>query len=89
MALIKKRDVKNYFAARRHNGSQLHIVPTSQPNATDFSAVKTVAVEPILRAFNLDFVADHTEVGTPPKPAGNSSAPSKPKAAPDLGRERM
>jgi len=36
MALIKKRDVKNYFASRRQNGIHLHR-PASQPDATGFS----------------------------------------------------
>jgi hypothetical protein len=36
MPLIKKRDVKNYFAARRHSGIHLHR-PASQPDATGFS----------------------------------------------------
>jgi hypothetical protein len=89
MALIKKRDVKNYFAARRLQGNQIHIVPASQPDATGFSAAETVALDTIPREFKLDFVADHTEAGTPPKHAGNSSVPSQPKLASDLGRERM
>jgi hypothetical protein len=36
MALIKKRDVKDYFASRRQNGIHLHR-PVSQPDATGFS----------------------------------------------------
>jgi hypothetical protein len=36
MALIKKRDVKDYFASRRQNGIHLHR-PASQPDATGFS----------------------------------------------------
>jgi hypothetical protein len=36
MTLIKKRDVKNYFASRRQNRIHLHR-PASQPDATGFS----------------------------------------------------
>ena len=44
MPLIKKRDVKNYFAARRHSGIHLHR-PASQPDATGFSGEQTGRVD--------------------------------------------
>src|SRR5580700_514214 len=44
MPLIKKRDVKNYFAARRHSGTHLHR-PASQPDATGFSGEQSGRVD--------------------------------------------
>ena len=44
MPLIKKRDVKNYFAARRHSGIHLHR-PASQPDATGFSGEQSGRVD--------------------------------------------
>ncbi len=41
MALIKKRDVKDYFASRRQNGIHPHR-PVSQPDATGFSGEQAV-----------------------------------------------
>ena len=34
MTLIKKRDVKDYFAARRRQGSPIHKVPQRQRDST-------------------------------------------------------
>jgi hypothetical protein len=44
MPLIKKRDVKNYFAARRHSGIHLHR-PASQPDATGFSGEQSARAD--------------------------------------------
>ena len=86
MTLIKKRDLNSYYAAKKNQGSRIHILPTSQPDATGYSGNESVVVEPIPADFNQDFTKDHS---TPHKPsAGDSSAPPDPQASAALGRVR-
>lgn len=60
MTLIKKSDVKNHLSARRYKGSPLHLVMTSQPDATGFSGTEKSTVEAAPSGFMQDFTADHT-----------------------------
>jgi len=86
MTLIKKRDVKGYFAARGTRGSRIHIVPTSQPDATGFSGSEQVVVETPAADFNQDFTTDHSSPRKPHPSAGDSNAPPDPQASAALGK---
>jgi hypothetical protein len=88
MTLIKKRDVNSYFAAKRNQGSRNHIVPTSQPDATGFSANEPDVVEATPADFNQDFTLDHSSPRKPHPSAGDSNAPPDPQASEALGRVR-
>jgi hypothetical protein len=79
MTLIKKRDVKDYFSARRAQGSRIHVVPAVKVDAAGVSAKQPVVDEPKPLGFNQDFTADHSSSSIPHKPAGNSNAPKAPK----------
>jgi hypothetical protein len=59
MPLIKKRDVKNYFAARRR--ARTHpLAPASQPDPTGFSGPETGAVPADPAVFAKDFLGEHS-----------------------------
>ena len=88
MTLIKKRDVKSYFAAKGTRGSRIHIVPTSQPDATGFSGNEPVVAETTSADFNQDFTADHSSSCKPDPLAINSSAPADPRGPASTGRAR-
>jgi hypothetical protein len=88
MPLIKKRDVKSYFAAKRNPGSRIHIVATSQPDATGFSANEPDVVETTSPDFNQDFTLDHSSPGKPHTSPGDSNAPTDEQASATLGRVR-
>jgi hypothetical protein len=88
MTLIKKRDVKSYFAAKSTRGSRIHIVPTSQPDATGFSGDEPVIGESTPADFNQDFTTDHSSPSKTHPTVGDSSAPSDPQASAAVGRIR-
>jgi hypothetical protein len=86
MPLIKKRDVKTYFAAKGTRGSGIHVVPTSPTDATDFSGNEPAVVERPAVDFNRDFIADHS---SPCRSTSDSNAPADPQASAALGRVRV
>ncbi len=88
MTLIKKRDVNDYFAARRLNGKQIRIVPASQPDATGFSGKEPVPVDATPLEFRQDFTADHSSSGTTHPSAGDSNATTGRRAPAAVGRVR-
>lgn len=88
MTLIKKRDLKSYFAAKKNQGSRIHILPTSQPDATGFSGSEPVVAEPIPADFNQDFTTDHSTPRKPHPSAGDSNAPPDLQASAALARVR-
>jgi hypothetical protein len=65
MTLIKKSDVKNHLASRRHKRNHPHLVHASQPDATGFSGTEPNAVEVRRPSFAKDFTADHASAGAP------------------------
>ena len=75
MTLIKKRDVKSYFSSKGTQGNQIHIVPTSQPDATGFSRNEPAAVDTPSAGFDQDFTTDHSSPRNPHPSAGDSKAP--------------
>jgi hypothetical protein len=82
MTLIKKRDVKDYFATRRLKSSPIHNVPASKPAAADQPDKERVPAEKAENAspnFDQDFIADHSS-------SGRSTAPKTPKAPGAFGR---
>lgn len=88
MTLIKKRDVKSYFAAKGTRGSRIHIVPTSQPDATGFSGDEPVIAKSTPPDFNQDFTTDHSSSRKTHTSAGDSNAPADPQAPAAVGRIR-
>jgi len=65
MTLIKKRDVKEHFAARRRSRSHQY-VPPSQPDATGLIGKEPVVIpaKPSgLEGFGKDFVGEHSSPG--------------------------
>jgi hypothetical protein len=61
MTLIKKRDVKDYFAARRLKGSPILMVPASKPATPDIPKKERASVKSAPLSFNQDFTADHSK----------------------------
>ena len=88
MTLIKKRDVKSYFAAKGTRDSRIHIVPTSQPDATGFSGDEPVMAETTPPDFKQDFTTDHSSSRKTQTSAGESNAPSDPQGSAATGRIR-
>jgi hypothetical protein len=88
MTLIKKRDVKEYFAARRLQGSRVHVVPATQPDATSITENEPVMVETPQVDFNKDFTADHSSSRKPHPPTVDSSAPTDTHGSASGGRVR-
>jgi len=86
MTLIKKRDVKGYFAAKGTRGSRIHIVPSSQPDATGVSGNEPAVAEKTPADFNQDFTADHSSYRKVHPSAGDSNAPPDPQAPGEPGR---
>jgi hypothetical protein len=70
MTLIKKRDVKEHFAARRRARSHPYKAP-SQPDATGFSGSLTKAVPLNPSGFVKDFVAEHSADKKPIAPGAD------------------
>ena len=60
MALIKKCDVKSYFAARRLNGKQIGITAPGPGDATGFCGRDANLIEAKALEFKQDFIADHS-----------------------------
>jgi hypothetical protein len=89
MTLIKKRDVKDYFAAQRLKGNPIHIVPANKPAATVLPLTESVTAEDAPIGFDKDFIGDHSSSGAPFPPAGSSKGPKKGKAPAALGRESL
>ena len=89
MTLIKKRDVSSYFAAKKNQGTRIHIVPTSQPDATGFSANEPGAVEGTPADFNQDFTLDHSLPRKRLPLAGDSNAPPDPQGSAAFGTVRQ
>jgi hypothetical protein len=70
MTLIKKRDVKEHFAARRR--TRLHpFVHISQPDATGFSRMEP---EGKPTEFAEDFLGEHSSAGEPTTPSADEGA---------------
>jgi hypothetical protein len=88
MTLIKKRDVKSYFSARAAQGSRIHIMPTSQPDATGFSGNEPVVAETPPADFSQDFTADHSTPRKPQRSVGLSNANPDPQASAPFARVR-
>jgi len=63
MALIKKRDVKSHFAARRRARAQSS-TPASQPSGLGFSEAGQGGVEAGRSSFVEDFLMEHSSEGT-------------------------
>jgi len=82
MTLIKKRDVKEYFAARRLKGGQIHIVPTGKPGTTGLPDKVRAPAENATPGFDQDFIADHSS-------SSCSTGPKTAKAPAALGRESL
>jgi hypothetical protein len=89
MTLIKKRDVKDYFAARRLKGSPIHIVPANKPATTAPPETERAPVENTPPGFDQDFIADHSSSGAPLSSAGRSNGPKTAKAPAGFGRESL
>ena len=62
MTLIKKRDVKEYFAGRKLQATGIHAVPASRLDAT-VNLVNELPVESKPMEFSQDFTADHSSPG--------------------------
>lgn len=88
MTLIKKRDVKSYFAAKGTRARQLHIVRPSQPDATGFPGNEPAVTGTSAADFDKDFTADHSSSGKPEPPPGDSKACPDPRTSAKLGRMR-
>lgn len=88
MTLTKKRDVNGYYAAKGKQGSRIHIVPTSQPDATGFSANEPDLVETAPANFDQDFTLDHSSLRKPLPSAGDLNAPPDPQGSEASGRVR-
>jgi hypothetical protein len=80
MSLIKKADVKEYFAARRAlRLNALHSV--SQPDATGFPGVEPAETRSNAPDFVEDFVREHSSLSGPAAPvaaAGESGRKQEP-----------
>ena len=82
MSLIKKSDVKNHFAARRHKRHQLNRSP-SEPDATGFSGIDPVAYDASRSPSSHDFVQEHSATSA-------TDAPNhQPRAVVDTGVHRL
>ena len=88
MTLIKKRDVKDYLAARRIQGSRIHVVPAGQAGATGFSGNAPAVVETTPADLNQGFTADHSSFRKPHVSASDSNAPPDPRSSAALGGVR-
>lgn len=89
MTLIKKRDVKDYFASRRLKGSPIRIVQANKPAATALPAADHVTAEIAPVGFDQDFIADHSSSGARHSSAGRSTGPKTAKAPASFGREPL
>lgn len=89
MTLIKKRDVKDYFAARRLKGGAIHFVPSSKPAATHLPDKERAPAENAPAGFNQDFIADHSKSVAPLPSAGRSTGPKTAKAPAAFGRDAL
>jgi hypothetical protein len=70
MTLIKKRDVKKHFAARRR--ARTHpFIPASQPDATGFSGPAPGATPVNPTGFAKDFLGDHSVPAKPIAPGAD------------------
>jgi hypothetical protein len=85
MTLIKKRDVKDYFASRRRQGNQIHVV-ANQPDVTALSVNAPVPVDNKTLDFKRDFTSDHSSSVKPLAPAVHSNAPKAASGSAALGR---
>jgi len=88
MTLIKKRDVKDYFAARRRQGNQIHIVPATQPDSATVLEGESAKVESSPLEFKKDFVADHSASAKPLTVAADVKSPAGPQAPATPGKVR-
>jgi hypothetical protein len=67
MTLIKKRDVKKHFAARRH--ARTHpFISASQPDATGFSGPAPDSIPVKQKGFAKDFLGEHSVPVKPIEP---------------------
>jgi len=89
MTLIKKRDVKDYFAARRLKGGPIHIVPANKPAKTGLPKSEQPSVENAPTGFDQDFIADHSSSGVPLGSASRATASKTAKTPPAFGRESL
>ena len=88
MTIIKKRDLNSYYASKRNQGGRIHILPTSQPDATGFSGNEPVVVDTTPADFKQDFTTDHSTPRKPHPSAGDSKAPPDPQASTASARVR-
>ena len=86
MALIKRGDLADYYAARPLKGNQIHIVPPSQPDATGFSGIEPVRGDVSSMEFDQDSTADQSSSGVPLKTSVDSNAPDVQQVRAALGR---
>src|SRR5260370_2839873 len=86
MALIKKRDLADYYAARRLKGNQIYVVPPSQPDATGFSGNEPLLGDAKPMEFHEDATADHSLRNLPLRPPVDSNTPKVQQVRAALGR---
>ncbi len=86
MALIKKRDLADHYAARRLKRNQVQLASASQPDATGFSGSESVRGLAKPMGFFQDFTADHSSSGKPVLPAADSKAAKALPSRPSLRR---
>ena len=64
MSLIKKCDIENYRAARRHKRNLLNH-PPSLPDPTGFSGADSAAIKAIPSEIGGESLPEHSSSGTP------------------------
>jgi hypothetical protein len=89
MTLIKKRDVKDYFASRRLKGGSIHTVPASKPSPTDLPKKEGAPIKDAPSGFDQDFRGDHSSSGAPLSSGGRPKSPKTAKTPAALGRKSL
>jgi hypothetical protein len=77
MSLIKKCDLENYRAARRHKRKLLNH-PPSLPDATGFSGADSAAIKAIPSKIGGESLPEHSSSGTPFTPDGHLTGSIRP-----------
>jgi hypothetical protein len=73
MALIKKRDLADRYAAGRRLGTQIRVFPQIQPDARSFPKKEPSLADSKPTEFQQDFTADHSSPDLPLKLPSNSA----------------